>query len=148
MVGVLRLSDLSSGPAWRREVFEVRVYGTLGHVEPTGHDYRIGLPDQATGADLVNAWAPFGIAALAGPAAEGRIRGAEHLRPCGEADVAHVEGWLRQITHPDEYESAASWLTSHAVWLVDSEWPAIGRVAAALLKRRVLTGDEVAELAA
>ena len=72
---------------------------------------------------------------LAGPAAEARIQGVDQLLACGRYDVAQVEAWLRRATRPRNYESARDWLVSHAVGLVDQEWPAIERVAQALLRQ-------------
>jgi hypothetical protein len=137
-------------------VTEARLHSTGGYVDVADCDYRTTLPARPdglySGVELVNAARPHAMTFLAGPVAEARHVGLDSLRGCWRQDepgfdVGLVETWLRQVTHPDEYDSAASWLTSHAVWLVDEEWPAIERVAEALIERTVLSGEQVAELA-
>jgi hypothetical protein len=131
-------------------VIEARLTGTGGYVL-ADCDYRTTLPTQDlySAVELVNAARPDIVATLAGPAAEARHLRLDSLRHCwtsSSCDVARVDTWLRQVV-PNDHESAVAWLVEHACWLVDQEWPAIERVAEALLERRALTGDEVAELA-
>jgi hypothetical protein len=136
-------------------VTEAEIHSTGGYVRVSDCDYRTTLPARPdglySGVELVNAARPDVVGRLAGPVAEARHRGLEQLRECwrqGESntDLGDVENWLRQVVHPDEFDSAAEWVTAHAVWLVNENWPAIERVAAALLRRRVLNGEQVAEL--
>ena len=83
---------------------------------------------------------------LAGPIAEARVAGFHNLEGSGYDLDAVAREWLRLLEPPERYEARLDELTVRAEALVDENWPAIERLAQALLERRSLTGAEALQL--
>jgi ATP-dependent Zn protease len=83
---------------------------------------------------------------LAGPIAEARVAGFHNLEGSGYDLDAVAREWLRLLEPPERYEAQLDELTAEAEKLVDENWPAIERLAQALLERRRLTGAEALQL--
>jgi ATP-dependent Zn protease len=83
---------------------------------------------------------------LAGPVAEAGVAGFHNLEGSGYDLDAVAREWLRLLEPPERYESRLEELTARAEGLVGENWPAIEKVAKALLERRRLTGAEARDL--
>jgi ATP-dependent Zn protease len=83
---------------------------------------------------------------LAGPIAEARVAGFPNLQGSGYDLDAVAREWLRLLEPPKRYEVRLKELTARAEALVEENWPAIERLAQALLERRRLTGAEALQL--
>ena len=83
---------------------------------------------------------------LAGPIAEARVAGFHNLEGSGYDLDAVAREWLRLLEPPERHAARLDQLTAQAENLVDADWPAIERIAQALLERRRLTGAEALEL--
>ena len=83
---------------------------------------------------------------LAGPIAEARVAGFHNLEGSGYDLDAVAREWLRLLEPPERHAERLDQLTAQAENLVDADWPAIERIAQALLERRRLTGAEALQL--
>ena len=86
------------------------------------------------------------ITFLAGPIAEARIAGFSNLEGSGYDLDAVAREWLRLLEPPERHEARLAGLSQQAQQLVDQNWPAIEKLARALLERRRLTGAEALQL--
>jgi hypothetical protein len=83
--------------------------------------------------------------ALAGPAAQRRYRKSSWRTYHGSDDYRQVMKLAAYFFPWDAKTQKAfvRWLELRTEWLVDQHWPAIERLAHALMERTTMTGDEV-----
>ena len=87
------------------------------------------------------------IIRLAGPIAQKRHRRTSWRRWHGGTDYAVAADLALRVCGSGEIASAfLKWLDRRAKALVEEHWPAVERLANALLKRGVVTQDEIAAL--
>jgi hypothetical protein len=87
------------------------------------------------------------IIRLAGPIAQKRYRRTSWRRWQGGADYAVAADLALRVCGSGELASAfLKWLELRAKALIEEHWPAVERVANALLKQGVVTQDEIAAL--
>jgi hypothetical protein len=131
-----------------------------GHVLPTDWDWRAHLPERDDGlytaVERVLAHAPLDEVYLAGEIAallhwqpDIAAEELQGLLSTTNTDALMVDHWLRWV-YDDvaaDVADARTWLIEETYRLVKDWWPAIERVAEALMERKVLSGEEVAGLA-
>ena len=122
------------------EAFEDGSFGKTQHLNPIfGQELDDGDPRLTEYGDAEL------IIALAGPEAESRLDPKRTIAPSDQAEVDRILGATINLSQAEK-EKYLRWARRVARQIVEDDWPAIQRVAAALLEHGSLSGDEVAQL--